>query len=367
MNRRRIVLTLIVVALCFFLTAFLLSWLSTSRAERHARPVTKVGALLGGSAQDRSYTQSQYEAIAAACEQLGLGLAYHERVPADDGFSELAERLISEGCGVIISDNLAYEPYVLELAAAHPDIYFLNASGRESAENYSSYSGRVYQTRYISGIIAGLKTKTNQIGYVLAYLTPETIRQLNAFTIGVRKANPDASVYMRHTDDWNDGEKAASVTAMLLDAHDIDVLTLHTNPISPLRVADERGVYTIGNNYDNRELFPDTYLTACVFNWEPFFEARLRECMEGRFVGRHYWQGVRSGLVSLATPTELTGSAARDIAGAELRRMLSGKYDVFFGPVRDIYGTVQVRENENLSDRELLYGMYWFVDGVILE
>ncbi|MBQ6206572.1 MAG: BMP family ABC transporter substrate-binding protein [Oscillospiraceae bacterium] len=362
MKRRRIVIA----AFCVLLLACPLFYLSARRG-RNAQAITKIGALMGGSVNDRSYTQAHYAALAAVSEKLGLELLLQENVRADETFPALAESLIADGCGVIVSDNLTYEPYLLKLADAYPNIYFLNACGTESAPNYSSYSGRVYQARYLSGIVAGLKTRTNEIGYVLAYLTPETIRQLNAFTIGVRKANPDAIVYARHTDDWNDGEKAASVTTALLDAHNIDALTLHTNPISPLRIADERGVYVIGNNYDNRELFPDTYLTACVFNWEPFFEARLRECAEGRFVGQHYWEGVRSGLVSLAPLTEIAGPEARNVAGAELRRLLRGEFDVFFGPVRDIYGTVQVQENENLSDRELLYGMYWFVDGVIME
>ena len=340
--------------------------LFTLLAPRGEKPM-KVCALLNGSIQDRSYTQAQYEALVSVSEKLGLDLMWFDKVPFDDSFSAMARRMIEDGYGVIVCDHYLYEPYLKELAAAYPDVYFLNASGTESLENYSSYLGRMYQARYLSGLVAGVQTKTGQIGYVLAFLTPETIRQLNAFTIGVRKSNPDAHVYVRRTDDWNSAEKASSVTSMLLDAHNIDVLTLHVNTISPLRVADKRGVYTIGNNYDNRELFPDTYLAACVFQWEPFFEERLGECARRQFIGRHYWEGLRNGLVALSPLTELVSDSTRRLVNAELGRLMSGTFDVFFGPVTDIYGTVQVREHENLSDKELLYGMYWFVDGVIME
>lgn len=352
------------VAVFALLCAFGLSLtLLRPRAEKEI----KVCALLNGSIQDRSYTQAQYEALAAACEKLGLDLAWFDKVPFDDSFPAMARRVIEDGYRVIVCDHYLYEPYLIELAAAYPHVYFLNASGTESAQNYASYLGRMYQARYLSGLVAGAQTETGQIGYVLAFLTPETIRQLNAFTIGVRKTNPDAHVYVRRINDWNSAEKAASVTSMLLDAHNVDVLTLHVNTISPLRVADKCGVYTIGNNYDNRELFPDTYLTACVFDWEPFFEERLSECVRGQFVGRHYWEGLRSGLVALSPLTELVSDSTRRLVNAELGQLMNGTFDVFFGPVTDIYGTVQVREHENLSDRELLYGMYWFVDGVIME
>ena len=155
--------------------------------------------------------------------------------------------------------------------------------------------------------------------------------------------------------------------AALLNEHDIDVLTQHVNPISPLRVADERGVWTIGNNYDNCDLFPNTALTACVFHWESFFSERLEECVQHRFTGKHYWEGMESGLVSLAPLTGHVNEAAREAVAEEKARILDGEYDVFFGPVTDIYGIARIREDENLSDAQLLYDMYWFVDGVVME
>ena len=209
-------------------------------------------------------------------------------------------------------------------------------------------------------------TRTHQIGYVLPTFTPETIRQLNAFTIGARLADPEATVHVRHTDDWDDGEKAASETTTLLESVDIDVLAQHLGTVSPLRLADGRGIYTIGSGYDDADLFPETWLTGCVSDWEPFFRERIAECVEGRAVGQRWWEGVRSGLVGLAPLSDLVDGRTRELVEAELGRLMDGSHDVFFGPLTDIYGTVRVREDENVSDDQLLYGMYWFVDGVVM-
>ena len=329
--------------------------------------ITDIGILFNGNTEDRGYVQAQYEALVSVAAERGAKLHVRSSVPVDGNFPVLAEELIRQGCQAIFSDNYMFDDDLLRLAAAHPDVYFLNASGMVSADNLCSCLGRVYQVRYLSGIVAGMQTKTGQIGYIVGCLTPESIRQLDAFTIGVRKANPGAVVYVRHTDDWNDGEKAAAMTSELLDAHQIDVLTAHVNPVSPLRVANQRGVYTIGNNYDNRELFPETYLTACLFDWKAFFSARLNECVQGRFTGQLYWDDIESGLVSLAPLTDLVVPGAGAAVAAEQERMEKGQYDVFFGPVTDTYGTLQLREGENLSDETLLHSIFWLVDGVVME
>ena len=356
-----------VVVCALLVSVTLLARFPVGMMNRSPKEIQKIGIIMNGSIEDRSYSQAQYDAIMEVVEEKNLEVICREKIAADENFITIAEELIQDGCGIIFCDNYLFDIYLKELAAAHSDIYFMNASGTETADNLSSYLGRVYQARYLTGLIAGLETKTNEIGYILACLTPETIRQLNAFTIGVKKVNPDAKVFVRRTDDWNDSEKAAAETLILLSDHDIDILTQHVNPISPLRVADERGVKIIGNNYDNHELFPRTYLTACAFNWKPFFEARMRECLDHEFIGRHYWEDIESGLVYLAPVTELVSPEAEKIAEEELKRLISGEFDVFFGPLTDIYGAEQVREGENLSDQRLLYDMYWFTDGVVME
>ena len=327
---------------------------------------TRIAVVMNGSREDRSYSQSYYRAMVSYQEKYGTDVVFHDNISADM-FEPLVEELIAKGYWIIIGDTYEYEPACQKLSPEYPDVYFLNATGTLYSYNYTSFLGRVYQARYLSGIVAGKRTATNEIGYVIAMPTPETIRQVNAFTLGVRKANPAATVYVRFTNDWNDDATATAVTEALLDDHNIDVLSLQTNTIAPLRVADARGVYTIGNNFDNRELFPETYLTATVFQWEDFLTARISECERGKFIGRHYWESIRTGMVTLAPLTENVYFMTGDAVEQEKQKILAGTYDVFYGPVYDNSGVLRVREGENLPDDELLYRMFWYVDGVVTE
>ena len=80
----------------------------------------------------------------------------------------------------------------------------------------TTYMGKVYEARYLSGIVAGMKTKTNKIGYVAAYNFGEVIRGINAFALGVKSVNPDATVEVAFTSTWYDPaiEKQAAQTLL---------------------------------------------------------------------------------------------------------------------------------------------------------
>ena len=96
--------------------------------------------------------------------------------------------LIDNGCNVIYTTSFGFGDATLAVAAEHPDVYFGHATGNKRADNVSTYMGKAYQPRYLSGIAAGLKTKSNKIGFVAAKKIPEVIRAINAFTLGVQSA-----------------------------------------------------------------------------------------------------------------------------------------------------------------------------------
>ena len=75
-------------------------------------------------------------------------------------------------------------------------------SGFKVTSNVGTYFGRMYQPRYLTGIVAGKMTKSNIIGYVAAHPIPEVIRGINAFTLGVRSVNPNAKVHVVWTQTW---------------------------------------------------------------------------------------------------------------------------------------------------------------------
>ena len=172
---------------------------------------------------------------------------------------------------------------------------------------------------------------------------------------------------MEWTQSWTGEAEAGEAAEKLLDEHNIDVLTLHTDTNRPLDVAQERGVWCIGYNMDNTALYPDTFLTAPVFVWENFYEPHILECLQGKFSGRHYWDGAETNTVALAPlSSNVKPGIAREVEAVR-EKFLSGTFDVFYGPIRDTDGTVRIREMETMTDSEMLNSFDWYVEGVITD
>ena len=163
---------------------------------------TKVGLVLNGSSSDNSWGQSHYEGLQECSDHLNLEILCRENVPEDESSKDVMEELIRQGCEIIICDSFGYGEWEIQVAEAYPEIFFFHATGVEERKNLATYFGRIYQMRYLSGIVAGLQTETDEIGYVAAFPISEVNRGINAFTLGVQAVNPDAVVHVIFTDSW---------------------------------------------------------------------------------------------------------------------------------------------------------------------
>ena len=176
-----------------------------------------------------------------------------------------AERAIrgfaEEGNNLIIATSFGYGPAVLAVAPQFPDIQFIHISGYQVAENVSTGFGKIEEPRYVSGFVAGKMSASGNLGYVAAFPIPEVIRGINAFTLGVRAANPEATVSVVWTNTWYDPQVESSAAQALLDGG-ADVIAQHQDTPGPQQAAEAAGKYGVGYNVDMSELAPDAVLTS---------------------------------------------------------------------------------------------------------
>lgn len=330
------------------------------------KETTTVGLILNGSSNDRSWSQSHYDAITATAVTLNLNTICKENITADS-FDETAQELIDAGCEIIIANSIAFADVIVPFAEQHPDIYFFHATGVTQGRNLATYFGRMYQIRYLCGIVAGLQTKTNEIGYVAAFPYSEVNRGINAFTLGVREVNPEANVYVAWTESWVDDAAAADTTLRLLEGRNIDVMTLHTDSNAPLQIAEQQGVMSIGYNINNSSSYPDTYLTAAVWRWDSFYTPYILKCLQGKFEGEHYWQSIDTETVALASFTQNVDEGIAQTVEQYEQKLRSGGFDVFYGPIKDTEGNIRVQQDESMTDAVLLNSFDWYVEGVIID
>lgn len=327
---------------------------------------TKVGVLISGYCFDQSFSQTHYEALETVRKELPIEVIYWE---GEDGdcYDDIVKLIEKEGCEIIIGNSYDHGSAMAKAADAFPNIYFLHCAGTEYGGNLSSFFGRMYQARYLSGIVAGMRTETGHIGYVAAFPISEVNRGINAFALGVRSVRSDAQIHVKFCKSWTEDIPAGKASEALLDSYPIDVVAMHTNSLQPNWEADRRGVWSIGHNKDNADTFPRTYLTASVWNWDAYYRQEIMKCIQGKFRGKNVWMKMEEGIVSISPLTKnVKPGTEAEVKKAE-ERLRSREFDVFYGPIKDNQGKLRVGEGESMSDNEMLNGFDWYVEGVTID
>lgn len=274
---------------------------------------TKVGFIFNGTIDDKGWGQSHFEGIERTAKKLNLSINYKENVPFDHTCMDEMQKMIDSGCKIIICNSFDYGDYVIKMAEKNPEIKFYHATGVQTAKNVSTYFGRMYQMRYLSGIVAGLQTENNSIGYVAAFPIAEVNRGINAFTQGVQSVNPDAKVHVIYSESWTDYAANSESANTLYEEYKADVLTMHCDTVAPLDVAEKQGIWSIGYNMDNSEEYPNSFLTASVWNWEAFYTPEILKCLKGKYQSNQYWEGVETGMIELAPLTVNVKAGIREV------------------------------------------------------
>lgn len=327
-----------------------------------AKDKLKVGFIYIGTINDEGYTQA-HDKGRLALEAEGIQTAYVENVPENADCEKAIRDLIDQGCNVIYATSFGFGEWALKVAKDYPDVYFGHATGSTRADNVSTYMGKVEEPRYLAGIAAGLKTKSNKIGYVAAYPISEVIRGINAFTLGVRSVNPDATVEVVWTSTWYDPAVEKQAALELLNKG-CDVMAQHQDSTAAQIAAQDKGAFAIGYNTATPTAAPKAYLTAPLFHWEVFYVDDVHKIIDGTWTSRAYWEGMASGMASLDTLTDLNAEGAAEKIEAAKEKIISGDLKVFAGPIKDQKGEVKVPEGSVMSDDEV-WNMGWFVEGVV--
>ena len=322
----------------------------------------KVGFVYIGSIHDDGYTQA-HDKGRLALEAMGIDCLYAENVPENADCEKTIRDLIDLGCNVIYTNSFGFMDWTLRAAKDFPDVYFGHCSGYLRADNMSTFFGKIYQARYLSGIAAGYKTTANKIGYVAAHPIPEVIRGINAFALGVQSVNPEATVEVLWTNTWYDPTLEKQVAIELLNKG-CDVIAQHQDTTAPQMAAQERGAFAVGYNTSTANAAPRAYLTAPLFHWEKFYVDDITHLLNGTWESRAYWEGLREGTVSLDTLTENNDPRTPPAVDAAREKIISGELEPFTGPLFDRDGIEQVPAGTKMTDDEI-WNMSWFVRGVI--
>ena len=325
-------------------------------------------AILYLDGAETGYSYAHDTGIRKAMQELGLrDNQIIRKLDVKDIDTAMIEHMINEaiaeGANIIIATSWSYMDTCEKMASKHPNVIFAHASGYKSNDsNFTNYFGRIYQARYLSGIVAGLKTKANKVGFVAAMdkSNSEVTGGLNAFALGVESVNPNAEIYVNVTHSWFDPSGERQAAQKLLD-EGCDVIAQHCDTPAPQIEAEKVGVWGIGYNSDMSREAPGAVLTSVIWNWGAYYAFLINSVINGSFTTKPYFGGMADGMVDI-TPLNsalATPDMESAVAGARLR-ILSENFNVFDGAMETNDGRIIGRAGETLSDAEIAGAIDWY-------
>ena len=328
----------------------------------------KVGVIhLSDPSEGSGYTYTHDLGIQGMQQNLGLSDEQIVRkinvADSDaDATREAIKECIDEGCNIIFATSWGYMETTAEMAEEYPDIYFSHGTGYLSnGKNFNNYFGRIYQARYLSGIVAGMNTTTNKIGYVAAMGSDnsEVTGGIDAFALGIYSVNPDAQVYVKVTDRWYDPDAEKAAAEQLLDMG-CDVITQHCDTSYPQTLAQERGVYGIGYNSDMSKEAPDSCLCSVIWNWSAYYTSAVQSIIDGTWDGSNYYGGMNENLVGITELADFCADGTAEKVKEAKKQILSGEIGVFDGVIETNEGTTVGEEGKTLDDATITGAINWY-------
>lgn len=324
----------------------------------------KVGFVYVGPVGDHGWTYRHDIGRQAVQDEFGTAVetTFVESVPEGADAERVIRKLASSGHDLIFTTSFGFMNPTLKVARDFPNVKFEHATGYKRADNVSTYGARFYEGRAVIGTMAGMMTKSNVAGYIASFPIPEVVRGINAFTIAMRKVNPDAEVKVVWVNSWYDPGKEADAAKALID-QGADIITQHTDSPAPLQVAEERGVLGFGQASDMGAFAPSAQLTSIIDNWDGYYVERTRAAMDGSWESMDTWDGIASGMVSFPDYNDAVPEDVEAAAEVVRQGIIDGSLHPFQGPILNQAGEQILAEGEVFDDETLL-GMNFYVQGV---
>ncbi|MBQ4354185.1 MAG: BMP family ABC transporter substrate-binding protein [Clostridia bacterium] len=277
----------------------------------------KIGVILVGD-ETEGYTKAHMDGIKGAASALGIAdsqIIWKYTIPENSACLDAATDLVGQGCSVIISNSYGHQTYMAQAAGDFTDVTFVSMTGDFAAisglENFKNGFTKVYEARYVSGVVAGMKVKelldngtlskdtqpdsfdadgNVKIGYVGAFNYAEVVSGYTAFFLGLRSVVPNAVMEVQYTNSWFDIDKEAAAAEALI-ANGCVIIGQHADstgaPSATQKLLDSGKIcYSVGYNIDMLATAPTAALTSPTNNWTAFYTELFEDVNAGKGISR---------------------------------------------------------------------------------
>jgi basic membrane protein A and related proteins len=309
---------------------------------------------------------------------------------AEADCARIIDRLVQkQKCDVVFTTSFGYMEDTIKAGLRYPDKTFMHCSGFKNSKNVGTYFGDLYQMYYLNGIMAGALTKTNKIGYVAAFPIPELIRHIDAYALGIKAANPDATLSVKWTYAWYGPDKAKEAAEALV-AEGCDALAFTEDTPAVIEVGQrhsEKGkqIYTFSHYSPMQPYGVDSVVSGQLMDWGGIYVKILESIYNGTWTNDDIWWlakekaailgGNETDIINPKFVGQLKDATidTKEFGKISAYKLISMRYaqmqqgvevfEPFTGPIKDNKGNLKIKAGEKASKQDLLSMMY-YVDNV---
>lgn len=353
----------------------------------------KIGAVMLGD-ENEGYTFAHIDGIQKAAAALGVApeqIIWKYNVGEDASCYEAAADLADSGCNVIFSNSYGHQTHMQQAAAEFPEVQFVAMTGdtanKVGMDNFSNAFTEVYQSRYVSGVVAGMKIAELvesdalapenfdadgkvKVGYVGAYPYAEVVSGYTAFFLGIQSVYPDVTMDVSYTNSWFDITAEAEAANALM-ASGCVIIGQHadsTGAPSAVQAAVDAGktAFSIGYNIDMLSVAPTAALTSATNVWQVYYEYAMKTAINGEKIARNWCGGFNCDAVAITTlgPSCAEGTAEKvaeveaALKDGSLQVFDTSKFTVNGETVTSAFATDTDGDFTNDADEAIIDGAY---------
>ena len=295
----------------------------------------KIGMICIGD-ENEGYSANHINGLLRAVEELGIAkdqVIFKYNTPETEAAYEAAIDLAEQGCDIIFANSFGHETYIALAAEEYPEIEFCHATGTTAMtaglENFHNYFAAIYEARYVSGVVAGLKlnemiesgkitAEQAKMGYVGAFPFAEVISGFTSFYLGARSVCPSVTMEVRYTNSWGD-MALEKETAEALIANGCVLISQHADTTGAPTACEAAGVPCVGYNISMIPAAPTQALTSSYVNWAAYYSFALENVLAGTTFPADWSAGYVDGAVFVTelNPASVPADAAAKVLAVE--------------------------------------------------
>ena len=334
------------VSLALILTLVLVGMFAGTASAEVTKDTIKVGLILLHD-ENIGYDEIHLNGFMDMVKNLGLTedqYVIKYNIPENELCYDAVVDLAEAGCNIIFADSFGHESYMLQAATEYPDIQFCHATGYQAAtsglKNMHNFFSAVYESRYVSGVVAGLKLNEQiekgeftadeaVMGYVGAYPYAEVISGYTAFYLGARSVCPSVTMKVQYTNSWADMAMEQEAASALI-SQGCKLISQHADTTGAPTACQAQGVPCVGYNVSMISVAPDSALTSAAVVWAPYYNYAVNCLINGEEIATDWCKGFSEGATEIKELNEKVVAAGTAEKVAEVEAALKdGTLHVF--------------------------------------